>query len=44
MNESLPETFFFNIYLFIWLRQALAAARGIIVGACGLSSCGEQAL
>ena len=37
--------FFFNFYLFIWLRRALIAAHGIFVVAHGLlSSCGTWAL
>ena len=31
--------FFLNIYLFIWLRQVLVAARGIFTAACGIFSC-----
>ena len=30
--------------LFIWLHQALDAARGIFVPSCGISSCAAQLL
>ena len=32
--------YLFNIYLFIWLRQVLVAAREIFVATCGTFSCG----
>ena len=36
--------FFLNIYLFIWLRPVLVAARGIFIAACGIFSCSMQTL
>ena len=35
---------FLNIYLFIWLRRVLVAARGSFVAACGIFSCSIRTL
>ena len=36
--------FFFNIYVFIWLRWVLVVARGIFIAACGIFHCSVRDL
>ena len=42
-GSCLEGIFFFNIYLFIWLRWVLVAACRIFVGGCGIFRCGARA-
>ena len=44
LGVELLDYYFFNIYLFVWLRRVLVAARGIFTATRGIFWCGARAL